>query len=113
MKSPSPTRATVRRSTGGPLSRTAPRSQNVSLIYCGISTGAVGDIRLRVVWNAVQSISIPIPRRGIFPHPRTGERVEEASSGWADTEPWLAEFSPEGIKLADPRVGKSLSTSES
>ena len=39
---------------------------------------------------------IPIPMSGDFAHPRTGERVVVGNSGFADTAPWCAEFSPEG-----------------
>jgi hypothetical protein len=42
---------------------------------------------------------IPIPMSGEFPHPRAGERVVVGSSGFADTAPWFAEFSPEGERL--------------
>jgi hypothetical protein len=43
---------------------------------------------------------VPIPISGEFAHPRTGERVVVGSSGFADTAPWVAEFSPEGEQLA-------------
>jgi hypothetical protein len=45
---------------------------------------------------------VPIPGSGEFAHPGTGERVVVASSGFADTAPWFAEFSPEGEQLAEP-----------
>jgi hypothetical protein len=44
-----------------------------------------------------------IPMTGEFAHPGTGERVVIGSSGWADTAPWFAEFSPEGVLLAEPQ----------
>jgi len=44
---------------------------------------------------------IPIPMSGEFTHPLTGERVVVGSSGWADTAPWFADFTPEGEKLAE------------
>ena len=44
---------------------------------------------------------VPIPTSGEFAHPRTGERVVVGSSGWADTAPWFAEFSPEGERIAE------------
>src|SRR5262249_30549947 len=43
--------------------------------------------------------SVPIPATGGFFHPQTGERVVVGDSGWADTAPWFAEFSPEGEQL--------------
>jgi hypothetical protein len=45
---------------------------------------------------------VPIPTSGEFAHPGTGERVVVGSSGFADTAPWYAEFSPEGEQLAEP-----------
>jgi hypothetical protein len=45
---------------------------------------------------------VPIPGSGEFAHPATGERVISASSGFADTDLWFAEFSPEGERLAEP-----------
>ena len=40
-----------------------------------------------------------IPAGGEFAHPSTGERVAVVSSGFASMERWVAEFSPEGIKI--------------
>jgi hypothetical protein len=48
---------------------------------------------------------IPIPMDGEFAHPRTGERVVVGSSGFADTAPWYAEFSPEGEQLVRMKNG--------
>jgi hypothetical protein len=45
---------------------------------------------------------VPVPMDGEFSHPGTGERVVVGSSGFADTAPWHAEFSPEGEQLAEP-----------
>jgi hypothetical protein len=45
---------------------------------------------------------VPVPGSGEFAHPATGERVISASSGFADTAPWFAEFSSEGERLAEP-----------
>ena len=45
---------------------------------------------------------VPVPTRGEFAHPATGERVVVKSGGFADTAPWFAEFSPEGEQLAGP-----------
>jgi hypothetical protein len=47
---------------------------------------------------------VPIPANGEFTHPRTSERVVVGSSGWADTAPWFAEFSPEGEQLGKAGV---------
>jgi hypothetical protein len=44
---------------------------------------------------------IPIPMSGEFAHPLTGERVVAGAGGWADTAPWFAEFSSEGVVLAE------------
>lgn len=44
---------------------------------------------------------VPIPTSGAFTHPRTGERVVVINSGFADTAPWFADFSPEGERLAE------------
>ena len=45
---------------------------------------------------------VPIPLVGGFAHPQTGECVVVGDSGWADTAPWFADFSPEGERLAEP-----------
>jgi hypothetical protein len=45
---------------------------------------------------------VPIPLSGEFVHPGTGERVVVGDSGFADTAPWVAEFSPEGELLTEP-----------
>jgi hypothetical protein len=45
---------------------------------------------------------IPIPTSGEFTHPANGQRVMVQSSGFADTEPWFADFSPEGERLPPP-----------
>lgn len=45
---------------------------------------------------------VPIPILGEFPHPASGERVVVGNSGFADTAPWDAEFSPEGELIAEP-----------
>jgi hypothetical protein len=50
---------------------------------------------------------VPIPVSGEFAHPQTGERVVTGSSGWADTAPWEAEFTPEGEPLAGNPTAKS------
>jgi hypothetical protein len=50
---------------------------------------------------------IPIPTNGEFSHPQTGEQVVVQGSGWADTAPWLAEFSPEGERLTEPGAKNS------
>jgi hypothetical protein len=43
---------------------------------------------------------VPVPMSGEFAHPNTGERVVVGSSGFADTAPWFADFSPEGLQIA-------------
>lgn len=48
---------------------------------------------------------IPIPMSGEFAHPATGERVVVGSSGFADTVPWYAEFSPEGEQITEQDPG--------
>jgi hypothetical protein len=48
---------------------------------------------------------VPVPISGEFAHPGTGERVVVGSSGWADTAPWFAEFSPEGEQISAPSTG--------
>ena len=40
-----------------------------------------------------------LPAMNEFVHPATGERVTVVGSGFASMERWVAEFSPEGIKL--------------
>jgi hypothetical protein len=45
---------------------------------------------------------VPVPMSGEFVHPGTGERVVAGRSGFADTAPWFAEFSPEGERFAAP-----------
>lgn len=44
---------------------------------------------------------IPIPGSGEFAHPRTGEQVVVVASGFADTAPWFAEFTPEGELIVE------------
>jgi hypothetical protein len=44
---------------------------------------------------------IPIPHRGEFRHPHSGERVIVTDSGFADTQWWCAQFSPEGEHLGE------------
>ncbi len=37
-----------------------------------------------------------------FPHPKTGELVTEVNAGWADTDRWSEDFTPEGGTLDEP-----------
>jgi hypothetical protein len=49
---------------------------------------------------------VPIPWNGEFAHPQTGDRVVVDQSGFADTAPWFADFSPEGEQIAGENEGK-------
>lgn len=85
-------------------------------IWAFVSDGApvqdrLAELRKRLIWRKKRSSSArclhcgsvevtPIPYNGEFSHPRTGERVIAGGSGWAVTECWAAEFSPEGVLLA-------------
>jgi len=46
-----------------------------------------------------------LPDGDEFPHPETGERVVVTGSGFADMEPWVAEFSPEGVEAPKEDAG--------
>ncbi len=72
----------------------------------------IAELRLRIDWrqsrrNAPRCLecggfkTIRIPSGGTFRHPATGEPVVEVSSGWADTEAWVAEFTPEGDRITE------------
>ncbi|MDB5306890.1 MAG: hypothetical protein JWO38_1092 [Gemmataceae bacterium] len=47
---------------------------------------------------------LPLPPGNEFAHPATGEPVVVASSGFASTDRWVAEFTPEGTKPAEPHA---------
>lgn len=50
---------------------------------------------------------VALPGSIEFPHPKTGELVVEENSGFCDTSPWIAEFTPEGDALSnDAGVGE-------
>lgn len=70
----------------------------------------IAELEKRIEWRIARvnpqrclecgSFGIVIVSGGkAFRHPKTDELVTEVSAGWADTEPWSADFSPEGDKL--------------
>ena len=74
--------------------------------------GRIAELRRRIEWRRGRIRPprclycgalevVPIPASGEFRHPQTGEQVMVASSGWADTAPWVADFSPEGEHLTE------------
>lgn len=44
---------------------------------------------------------VPIPLTDEFDHPGTGEKVKVIDNGFADTDRWVAEFSPDGLPLTE------------
>jgi hypothetical protein len=92
------------------------RDAELLKIWAFVSNGAPVEDRItqlvrRIEWRRgrispprclhcgeVGVISIPIT--GEFLHPVTGEKVTTGESGFGDTLPWEAEFSPEGQILA-------------
>lgn len=81
-----------------------------------ISNGApvqerIDDLLKRIVWRQTRQSpprclecgsikTISVPTNGMFTHPKTGEQVIVCDQGFADTETWQAEFSPEGNLLS-------------
>jgi hypothetical protein len=72
---------------------------------------AMTELQKRLQWRRSRCIPprclhcgsvaiVPIPWSGEFAHPETGEQVVTGDSGFADTAPWFADFSPEGDQLA-------------
>jgi hypothetical protein len=70
----------------------------------------VAELTRRIAWRRVRRSPprclycgsdrvLALPPGNEFSHPATGERVIVASSGFASMGRWVAEFSPEGIKL--------------
>jgi hypothetical protein len=73
----------------------------------------IEELRQRIEWRKMRRNpprclecgafdAVAIPMGGEFRHPETGELVKELSSGFADTEAWIAEFTPEGDRIAEP-----------
>lgn len=67
----------------------------------------IAETELRIAWrcNRVSPAKclqcgstdiVPIPGNEEFAHPKTGERVVVAGSGFMSTDQWHAEFTPEG-----------------
>jgi hypothetical protein len=71
----------------------------------------IAEIELRMIWrrNRVSPAKclqcgstniVRIPDTEEFSHPKTGERVVVADHGFASTDPWHAQFSPEGDAIS-------------
>jgi hypothetical protein len=75
--------------------------------------GRIAVLRRRIGWRQQRhspphclgcgSVGVvEIPGSGEFAHPETGELVVVGFTGWVDSEPWCAEFTPEGESIANP-----------
>ena len=81
----------------------------------------LADARLRLQWRkkrhdpprCLQCASTDIvfvSNAREFVHPQTGERVVRSDFGFVDTAPWHADFSPEGLPLAQGNEDRTMAS---
>jgi hypothetical protein len=104
-------------SLGGEIQRLEAGDPTLLQVWAFVSGGApveqrLAELRRRIEWRKARHglprclhcgspDVVPIPTSGEFNHPLTGERVVVGDSGFGDTPPWRALYSPEGKRLAE------------